>query len=387
MTSEIKRFSMALPGVYIHIPFCRSRCSYCDFATGTYESELAQRYVTALVQEISVARRPGGLTVVDSIYLGGGTPSLLSPSQLERIFDAVHRRFSVTATAEVTMEMNPGTVTPEKLRAYKAAGVNRASFGAQTFDDRELAKLGRRHTADDVRTTIEMLHQTGFDNVSFDLITGLPGQSMDDWKRNLDEAIKLRPEHLSLYLLEVHEGTPLADHIRRGIQPKPDEDLAAEMYELMVERTATAGYEQYEISNFSQPGFESRHNSKYWTCDAVYGFGCSAHSYDGNRLRWSNERDASVYIDLVESGKTPIVDTTPLSENDVRSESVFLGLRLLRGVDLAEYRRRFGLDLRKENAGDIARLLDAGLIDIDNDLLRLTRHGALLSNEVFSAFI
>jgi len=378
---------MALPGVYIHIPFCRSRCSYCDFATGTYESELAQRYVTALVQEISEARRPGGLTVVDSIYLGGGTPSLLSPSQLERIFDAVHRRFSVTATAEVTMEMNPGTVTPEKLRAYKAAGVNRASFGAQTFDDRELAKLGRIHTADDVRTTIEMLHQSGFDNVSFDLIAGLPGQSMDDWKRNLDEAVKLRPEHLSLYLLEVHEGTPLADHIRRGIQPKPDEDLAAEMYELMVERTASAGYKQYEISNFSQPGFESRHNSKYWTCDAVYGFGCSAHSYDGNRLRWSNERDASVYIDLVESGKTPIVDTTPLSENDVRSESVFLGLRLLRGVDLAEYRRRFGLDLRKENAGDIERLLDAGLIDIDNDLLRLTRHGALLSNEVFSAFI
>jgi len=387
MTSEIKRFSMALPGVYIHIPFCRSRCSYCDFATGTYESDLAQRYVTALVQEISEARRPGGLTVVDSIYLGGGTPSLLSPSQLERIFDAVHRRFSVTATAEVTMEMNPGTVTPEKLRAYQAAGVNRASFGAQTFDDRELAKLGRIHTADDVRTTIEMLHQTGFDNVSFDLIAGLPGQTMDDWKRNLDEAVKLHPEHLSLYLLEVHEGTPLAEHIRRGIQPKPDEDLAAEMYELMVERTATAGYKQYEISNFSQPGFESRHNSKYWTCDAVYGFGCSAHSYDGNRLRWSNERDASVYIDLVESGKTPIVDITPLSEKDVRSESVFLGLRLLRGVDLEEYRRRFGLDLRKENAGDIARLLDAGLIDIDNDLLRLTRHGALLSNEVFSAFI
>ena len=378
---------MALPGVYIHIPFCRSRCSYCDFATGTYESVLAQRYVTALIQEISEARRPVGLTVVDSIYLGGGTPSLLSPSQLERIFDAVHRRFSVTATAEVTMEMNPGTVTPEKLRAYKAAGVNRASFGAQTFDDRELAKLGRIHTADDVRTTIEMLHQTGFDNVSFDLIAGLPGQTIDDWRRNLDEAVKLHPEHLSLYLLEVHEGTPLADHIRRGIQPKPDEDLAAEMYELMVERTASAGYKQYEISNFSQPGFESRHNSKYWTCDAVYGFGCSAHSYDGNRLRWSNERDASVYIDLVESDKTPIVDTTPLSESDVRSESVFLGLRLLRGVDLAEYRRRFGLDLRKENAGDIARLLDAGLIDIDNDLLRLTRHGALLSNEVFSAFI
>jgi oxygen-independent coproporphyrinogen-3 oxidase len=387
MTSEIKRISMALPGVYIHIPFCRSRCSYCDFATGTYESDLAQRYVTALVREISEARRPVELSVVDSIYLGGGTPSLLSPSQLERIFDAVHKRFSVVATAEVTMEMNPGTVTPEKLRAYKAAGVNRASFGAQTFDDRELAKLGRIHTADDVRTTIEILHQSGFDNVSFDLIAGLPGQSKDDWKRNLDEAIKLRPEHLSLYLLEVHEGTPLAEHIRRGIQPKPDEDLAAEMYELMVERTASAGYKQYEISNFSQPGFESRHNTKYWTCDAVYGFGCSAHSYDGNRLRWSNERDASVYIDLVESGNTPIVDTTPLSENDVRSESVFLGLRLLRGVDMVEYRRRFGLDLRNENADDIARLLDAGLIDIDHDLLRLTRHGALLSNEVFSAFI
>jgi oxygen-independent coproporphyrinogen-3 oxidase len=378
---------MSLAGVYIHIPFCRSRCSYCDFATGMYETGLADRYVNAVVREIADAERPESATAVDTVYFGGGTPSLLLPDQLDRILQAVNLRFNVVANTEFTMEMNPGTVTPEKLRNYRTLGINRASFGAQTFDDRELARLGRRHSAEDVRSTIKMLREAGFQNVSFDLITGLPGQTLDAWERNLDEALRLRPEHLSLYLLEVHQGTPLADQIRRGVQPVPDEDLAAEMYELMLDKTSSAGYQHYEISNFCLPGFESRHNVKYWTCDAVYGFGCSAHSYDGMRVRWANERDAALYAGIVESGKSPIVETTPLDGQDVKSEAVFLGLRLMRGLNLDWYRSQFGRDLRDEYQTELSRLEEAGLIELSDDLIRLTRHGTLLSNEVFSTFV
>ncbi|HEY0170680.1 MAG TPA: radical SAM family heme chaperone HemW, partial [Pyrinomonadaceae bacterium] len=252
-------------GVYIHVPFCRSRCSYCDFATGAYEGALAERYVGALAREVESFARAEGRAEVDTIYFGGGTPSLLSPAQVSFVLEAVRRRFDIDARAEVTLEMNPGTVTPESLRALRDAGVNRASFGAQTFDDRELRRLGRTHSSDDTRRTFESLRGAGFDNVSFDLIAGLPRQTAEAWSRNLEEALRLRPEHLSLYLLEVHEGTPLAEQIRAGRYADPDPDLAAEMYRLMCERTERAGYGQYEISNFCLPGRESRHNLKYWT--------------------------------------------------------------------------------------------------------------------------
>ncbi|MEA2174729.1 MAG: hypothetical protein QOD00_2321 [Blastocatellia bacterium] len=375
-------------GVYIHIPFCRSRCAYCDFATGLYESQLADAYVRALTVEIGAFEMAGPRATVDTIYFGGGTPSLLSPAQVSRILEAVRARFRVTSDAEVTMEMNPGTVTPETLREFRALGINRASFGAQTFDDRELRRLGRAHTASDVRDTIRHLRDEEFANVSFDLIAGLPAQTLEAWSNNLDQALSLRPEHLSLYLLEVHEGTPLAHQIRTGALPGPDDDLAAEMYRLMLERTSAAGYEHYEISNFCLPGYESRHNSKYWMMGApVYGFGCSAHSYDGQRLRWSNERDAARYINLVHEGRTPVVETVTLDESDARAEAIFLGLRLLRGINLKEYQTRFGRDLRAEYATDLQRLRDAGLIELSEDLMRLTRHGALLSNEVFETFI
>src|SRR5919112_1061877 len=236
-------------GIYIHVPFCRSRCSYCDFATGAFEAALAESYVGALAREIESFALDGSLPEVDTVYFGGGTPSLLTPPQVSRVLDAVRSRFRPDARAEVTLEMNPGTVTPERLRALREAGVNRASFGAQTFDDRELKRLGRTHTADDTRRTFRDLRANGFDNISFDLIAGLPRQTLRAWERNLEEALALRPEHLSLYLLEVHEGTPLADHIRRGLWRAPDPDLAAEMYRLLARRMTEAGYEHYEISN------------------------------------------------------------------------------------------------------------------------------------------
>jgi oxygen-independent coproporphyrinogen III oxidase len=379
---------MSRAGVYIHVPFCRARCSYCDFATGTYEGALAERYVRAVAREVEASAAAGARAEVDTIYFGGGTPSLLTPAQLSHLLDAVGRRFRVRADAEVTMEMNPGTVTPEALRAFRAAGVNRASFGAQTFDDRELKRLGRTHTADDTRRTLDALRDAGFTNVSFDLIAGLPEQTLEAWERNLSEALALRPEHLSLYLLEVHEGTPLADQIRRGFWRAPDPDLAAEMYRLLAERTREAGYEQYEISNFCLPERESRHNLKYWTGAPYFGFGCSAHSFDGAALRWANERDTRRYVELIEEKESAVRMRDELDARDRSSEALFLGLRLLsRGVNLAEHRARYQRDVRAEHAADLARFGEAGLIEINGDVLRLTPAGALLSNEVFSAFV
>jgi oxygen-independent coproporphyrinogen III oxidase len=371
-------------GVYLHVPFCRSRCSYCDFATGMYESGPAERYVRALAKEIAafpIATNEN----VDTIYFGGGTPSLLAPAQIQTILKAVTGRFQIAGDAELTMELNPGELRIEVLQDFRRLGINRASFGAQTFADHELKQLGRTHTAEDIGTTFDHLRAAGFDNISFDLIAGLPGQELDGWRNNLDQALALRPEHLSLYLLEVHEATPLADQIKRGMRPPPDEDMAAEMYREMVEKVCAAGYDHYEISNFCLTGFESRHNAKYWTGAPYYGFGCSAHSFDGDSRRWANERDTARYVTLMDQQESPIVELNELDENDRRSESVFLGLRMLKGISLKDYRDRFGVDLRTGHTNEIARLSEAGLIELENDVLRLTATGALLSNEVFAA--
>lgn len=378
---------MTPAGVYIHIPFCRSRCSYCDFATGLYQSELATRYVEAVVTEIESNTFAHNGQAVDTIYLGGGTPSLLSGGQLQMILGAVRAHFCVAEQAEVTMEMNPGTVTAEALSAFRAAGVNRASFGAQTFNDAELARLGRSHSVGDTLKTFSDLRVAGFENLSFDLIAGLPGQQLERWQSNVEQALKLRPEHLSFYLLEVHPGTPLAEHIRRGIQPTPDDDLAADMYEWMLERAVEAGYEHYEISNLCLPGFASRHNVKYWTGTPYFGFGCSAHSYDGQGRRWSNERDINKYMKAIEDGGSAVVQEQQLSEMDIRSEAIFLGMRMMRGVDTKRYRDSFGIDLCETYRGDLSRFVDAGLVEFEGDVVRLTRAGALMSNEVFVAFV
>lgn len=378
-------------GIYIHSPFCRARCSYCDFATGMYEGDAAARYVSALSREISGWNEVNTSATVDTIYLGGGTPSLLSVDQLERILTAVRRRFEVVERAEVTLEINPGDGGVDRgsrlftMREWRKLSINRASFGAQTFNDRELKLLGRTHDSADIGQTFTLLREAGFANINFDLIAGLPHQTLAGWKRNLQRALELRPEHLSLYLLDVHEGTPLHDQIARGMRPQPDEDLAAEMYSMMIEQVCAAGYEHYEISNFCLPGFASRHNTKYWTREPYYGFGNSAHSHDGARRRWGNERDAMTYVELIERNDSPIAERCELTEEDTRSEAIFLGLRLMCGVDLENYRAQFGGDLREEYNGEIDRLKAAGLIEIDRQALKLTARGALLSNEVFAA--
>ncbi len=378
-------------GIYIHTPFCRSRCSYCDFATGMYETDAAARYVRALVREILGWNEVDDPQPVNAIYFGGGTPSLLSVIQLESLLNAVRERFVVDEQAEITLEINPedGGVDRESrlatMCAWRRLGINRASFGAQTFNDSELKLLGRTHDSADIGQTFELLREAGFANINFDLIAALPHQTLAGWKRNLERALKLRPAHLSLYLLDVHEGTPLHDQIKRGLRPKPDEDLAGEMYAVMIEEVCAAGYEHYEISNFCLPGFASRHNTKYWAREPYYGFGNSAHSHDGARRRWANQRDAAKYVELIERGDSSIVERSELSEDDIRSEAIFLGLRLMRGVNLENHRAQFGEELREQYNGEIDRLKEAGLIEIDAEVLKLTPRGALLSNEVFVA--
>ncbi|MEZ5347438.1 MAG: radical SAM family heme chaperone HemW [Pyrinomonadaceae bacterium] len=379
-------------GIYIHIPFCKSRCSYCDFATDVYRSsDAVERYVNALISEISNFKFQSSdlrsKTHFDSIYFGGGTPSLLSANQLERILNVVFDKFTIDKDPEFTLEMNPGTVSPQKLSDFKSLGVNRASFGVQTFDDRALKLLARGHDSSDARETFRLLRTAGFENISFDLIGGLPQQTLKDWERNLDQALDLDPEHLSLYLLEIHAGTPLAEQIRTLRQPLPDEDLAAEMYESMIEIVGTRGFEQYEISNFAKTGFESRHNNKYWLCEPVYGFGVSAHSFDGTGMRWSNERDTSKYVELIGKDNSAIAKTVNLTQKQLSSEFAFLNLRLTKGLDIDEYKRRFGLDLADEYSEELLTLSEAGLLKFDKNRLFLTRKGRLYSNEVFEIFI
>ncbi|NNE66539.1 MAG: radical SAM family heme chaperone HemW [Pyrinomonadaceae bacterium] len=373
-------------GIYIHIPFCKSRCSYCDFATDIIQDEESVgRYTSAVVSEIEQSAH--ATSQVNSIYFGGGTPSLLSVAQLKRIADEIDSVFKIDPDIEFTVEMNPATVTPEKLDGFRDAGVNRASFGVQTFDETALKLLARGHDAGDARQTYRMLRDTGFSNISFDMIAGLPNQTLENWERNLDEALEMNPEHLSLYVLEIHQGTPLAEQIRTRRQPLPDEDLAGEMYSLMQEKLNKAGYVQYEISNFAKPGFEARHNNKYWKMEPVFGFGVSAHSFDGVNRRWANYRDTNQYVTAIETGQTSVATYETLEDKQLAGEFAFLNLRLIDGLNLGVYESRFGHSLIDAYKPELENLEKLDLIAISGNSVVLTRKGMLFSNEVFEVFV
>ena len=385
-------------GIYIHIPFCERKCTYCNFNTTDFAGDLAERYVNAVAREIAFrgenvgrastpARAP-----VDTIYFGGGTPSIVEAGQLARLIEACRDNFDVAADAEITIEINPATLSGQKLGAWRAAGINRASVGVQSFIDRELAALSRTHTAEDARHTVEALARAGFDNISIDLIAGLPEQTLADWEFNLDEALRLRPSHLSLYLLEIKEGTQLYAQLKRAERPRPDDDLAAEMYRMICTATRGAGYEHYEISNFAMkddaaPGrFWSKHNMKYWIGAPFYGMGCGAHSYDG-RARWVNLLRTEKYIESVIEKGHATGERMELTDEGRASEALFMGLRLIDGIRLDEFRREYGVDVARRYGDELARLEETGLVEIDGNRLRLTARGLLLSNEVFVCFV
>ena len=383
--------SSVLPGVYVHIPFCRTKCTYCAFVSGDFDESLSARYMPALETEIRSAGIAAGRPRVDSVFFGGGTPSLLPPDELVRIVDRIRESFDVAPDAEITVEMNPGTLTPGKLEAYRKAGVNRASVGVQSFDNEELESIGRVHDADEARAAVAMLRAAGFDNLSLDLIAGLPVQKIETWRRNLESAIALDPDHLSLYLLELHPGTKLARDVEAGRVVRPDDDVAAEMYDEMVDRLAGAGFVQYEISNFAKSlpdgsDRRSRHNEKYWLDADYFGFGVSAHGYLNGERR-SNVRSIAGYADAIEDTGDATHERTQLDARDRAAEAAFLGLRRTAGIDLERFEERYGINLIQAFAEGLDPLLEAGLLDASDGRLRLTRSGLLLSNEVFRAFV
>jgi oxygen-independent coproporphyrinogen-3 oxidase len=377
-------------GLYVHVPFCSAICNYCNFNRGLFDARQKTRYVEALCEEILRAGRAAqaGRTGLDAdtIYFGGGTPSLLEPAEVARIVAACRDAFDVARGAEVTLEANPESVDVGKLSALREAGVNRLSFGVQSFRDTELRRLSRLHDASRARAALLEARDAGFDNVSLDLMMWLPEQRIDEWLSNVDAAIECDPDHMSLYLLEVYPNAPLKDDMARAQWSQAPDDDAATMYVTAMERLEAAGYEQYEISNVAKPGRASRHNSKYWTDGEWLGFGCGAHGTAGG-VRTKNVAAVDDYVDRIASGQSVTSEARRLDATERLGDALFMGLRLTRGVDLDGVRQRYGVDVWERYRGDLTRFVEAGLLRHDGSHLALTRAGMLLANEVMAVFV
>ena len=377
-------------GIYVQVPFCQTKCTYCNFHTGVFSKDLYEPYVNAVCREIAefgrlrekhgIADVPDGS--VDTVYFGGGTPSLLEPAHLARILAAIRASFS-SRFEEVTLEADPETISPEKTAAWREAGFNRISMGVQSFDDGELRAAGRMHRRVDSFNATKFLREAGFANLSFDLIAGLPHQTDRSWADSLEQLLQLRPEHVSIYMMEIDEGSRLGlevlqDGARYSAKALPSEDAMADYYELGCRRLSAAGYEHYEISNWGLPGFESRHNLKYWRREPYFGFGAGAHSFNGSQ-RWANAHDPAAYADSVLQGGFPVEQLETVSPGQALEEELFLGLRQLSGVDLAGLETRYGTQLRPR----VQELLAQGLVEWDGPRLRLAPERLTVSNEVF----
>ena len=379
-------------GLYLHVPFCSSICNYCNFNRGLFDAALKERYVSALEREI---RQAADGSAADTIFFGGGTPSLLEPSEIGRLIDACRTSFDVGSDAEVTLETNPETSSAERMDRFRAAGVNRVSFGVQSFHDEELQRLGRVHSADRARGAVREARTAGFDNISLDLMMWLPQQTAGDWRSNIEELIALGPDHASLYLLELYPNAPLKeDMARAGWSQAPDED-AAEMYLWSLDRLEREGYRQYEISNVARPGREARHNLKYWQDGEWLGFGCGAHS-TRRGVRWKSVASTEEYVARVEE-RPPInrsglrlgvvVEHRVMTGQERLEEALFTGLRLTEGVDLEEISRRYGIDVWGKYGSALEPFLSERLVVRENARLRLSREGMLVANEVLQVFV
>jgi oxygen-independent coproporphyrinogen III oxidase len=370
-------------GLYVHIPFCSAICNYCNFNRGLFDAALKERYVAALLAEIAEA---GDGSSADTIYFGGGTPSLLEPSEVRAIIDKCRRGWDVASDAEITLEANPETATAERLAGFRAAGVNRLSIGVQSFSDAELRRLSRLHSADKATAAFRAARVAGFDNVSLDLMMWLPQQSVPQWLESVDALTQLGPEHASMYLLEIYPNAPLRDAMARGAWSVAPEDDAAEMYLSALDRMDSAGYVQYEISNVARPGRESRHNLKYWTDGEWLGFGCGAHS-TRRGVRWKNRAGTEDYISTVTGGGPLAAERRVLTDLERLEEALFMGLRLKDGLDLHEVKSRYAIDVWQEYGRELQPFVDGGLLVYDDRSLRMSRQGMLLANEVMAVFI
>ncbi len=374
-------------GIYIHIPFCRTKCNYCHFVIRPWKEAAAERYQRALVREIRQFLCEAKLTAeVDSIFFGGGTPSLIPVEYIEEVLDVCRRYLSVSEGCEISLEANPGTLLPDTVSSYREMGINRVSVGAQSFDDGRLAAIGRDHTGDQVKGSVALLREGGIDNINLDLMLGLPDQTEECWETDMEAVAALFPAHLSLYMLDLDEKSPLYHYVARERCALPEDDFVADLYLRTRARLAASGYEQYEISNFALPGRECRHNLKYWLREPVLGFGVGSHSYDG-ACRHANFRSMNAYLEAVEAGVTAIEWREPVTPSHALGEKMFLGLRLCRGLDWRCLRDECESGQKASFESSLSELTGEGLLEWQDSTVRLTPRGMLLSNEVFQRFI
>ncbi len=369
--------------LYIHIPFCLKRCIYCDFVSGIYDPDKAALYIEALKKEISQIPSAAEFS---TLYIGGGTPTSLSTDLLKDFIGHIFTTLAFTDDCEATIEANPGTLDPEKLKALKNAGMNRISIGVQSFNDDELKLLGRQHTSDDAVKAVALSREAGFSNIGIDLIYGIPGQNIESWRRSIETAVSLDPEHISAYELTVEKGTSLYESVSNGDLLTLDDDLIEEMYFQTIDLLASSGFEHYEISNFAKPGYRSRHNLNYWDRGEYYGAGLGAHSFVSGK-RGANTGDLNEYIDIMTGDADISVDSEIVTAEKAVEEAIFLGLRKTEGIDINLFKERYGIYIPDHYADDIKELIELGLIDISDSVIRLTRKGLLLSNEVFVRLI
>jgi oxygen-independent coproporphyrinogen-3 oxidase len=390
-------------GVYIQVPFCQTKCTYCNFHTGVVSSDRFAPYTEAVCQEIRNHRkllRAAGVRwtkgfdwealqekwlahdFVDTVYIGGGTPSLLLPDLLSGMIRALRETFSCEFE-EVTLEADPETVEVEKAVHWLAAGINRISFGTQSFVDEELKAAGRMHRRADIYRAVKVLREVGIRNISFDLIAGLPKQTRESWRQSLDELLSLSPEHVSIYMMEIDEDSRLGlevlrDGARYSARELPSEDSMVEFYETAQALLSSAGYDQYEISNWAKPGFESRHNLKYWRREPYLGFGAGAHSFSGTQ-RWANIHDAASYVAAIAGGQVAEEGVERVTREAALEEELFLGLRQLAGIDLGRIEREYGITLERKVEG----LSSAGMLEREGDVVRIPARKMSVSTEVF----
>lgn len=393
---------MRKTGIYIHIPFCLRKCPYCDFySVAAHDNDLRKDFVGALIKEIQASGRKYGKNsdspmTADTIYFGGGTPSLLEPEEIQVILAGIRDNFAIEKDAEISLECNPATADEEKLKDFRRAGVNRISIGAQSFDDEVLKTLGRLHDVQEIIEAVDLARKAGFDNISLDLMFAIPGQTEKIWEETLKQALSLNPQHISFYSLEFMEGTPFTRRMEKGLITETDAEDDRRMYERGLEILAEAGFSQYEISNAVRgEEYICRHNMKYWSLGEYLGFGPSAHSYvtgeQGRGLRFSNAADVAAYIEAVERGESAIEDFCRNSLEDDVSEYVFTGLRKNRGIDLRDFRKKFGSVIwefyGKDVREEFEEFVRSGFADETEDNIKLTIKGMNISNRIMALFV
>lgn len=372
--------------VYIHIPFCTNKCFYCDFNSYVLKDQPVMDYLRALDKEMELTVQANPPGRIKSIFVGGGTPTVLKPNEMEYFLESVKRHFPEWSDSiEFSMEANPGTTDLEKLSVMRQGGVNRISFGVQAFQNTLLTGIGRIHDTDDVYRSLDNARRAGFDNMSIDLMFGLPNQTLDMLAESVDKALELELPHYSIYSLKVEENTLFHTMYQRNQLPLPDEEDELNMYLLLMERMKAAGYKQYEISNFAKPGFESRHNMTYWRNEDYYGLGAGAHGYVG-RQRHVNIKGVNPYNEAANKG-LPRLESFEISREEAMEDFLMVGLRVLDGVSRSRFREQFGISMEEVFAGPLNKMVDAGLLDATEDGYKLSSKGILFGNDVFGEFI